>query len=104
MASNGPAAPGWVPSRLRRLRTPLLVVIVALALGQLGFAWGLRQERSSTATAVILLNPVEGNPFAPDGTAGADLVDLETEAQLVVSHDVARLVAERRGHRRRTTS
>ena len=48
------------------------------------------------ATAVILLNPTEGNPFAPDSTAGVNLVDLETEAQLVLSDEVAGLVADRR--------
>jgi len=77
------------------------VAALALALGVLGatagVAWGERQERTHEATAVILLNPTEGNPFSPEGTAGADLVNLETEAQLVVSDEVGRLVGDRRG-------
>jgi hypothetical protein len=77
------------------------VAALALTLGVLGatagVAWGERQERTHEATAVILLNPTEGNPFSPEGTAGADLVNLETEAQLVVSDEVGRLVGDRRG-------
>lgn len=80
-----------------RLRTPLAVLLMGLVLGLAGFAWGMQRDQVSEATATILLNPVEGNPFSPNGTAGGDLVDLETEAQLAVSHDVARLVAEQRG-------
>jgi hypothetical protein len=82
---------------LARLRTPLVVLLVGVVLGLAGFAWGMQRDQVSKATATILLNPVEGNPFAPNGTAGGDLVDLETEAQLAASHDVARLVAEQRG-------
>ena len=91
------------PQRVRwspRARVPR-VAALALTLGGLGaaagVAWGDRQERTHEATAVILLNPTEGNPFSPDGSAGADLVNLETEAQLVVSDEVGRLVMDRRG-------
>ena len=62
-----------------------------------GATWGNWQDRSHEATAVILLNPIEGNPFSPEGTAGADLVNLETEAELVASDEVGRLVMDRRG-------
>ncbi len=76
-------------------------VALALVLGALGatagVAYGDRKERSFEATAVILLNPTEGNPFSPDGTAGADLVNLQTEAELVASDEVGRIVRDRRG-------
>ncbi len=46
------------------------------------------------STAVILVNPLEGNPFSPEGS-GDDLVNLETEAQLVRSDAMGGLVAGR---------
>jgi hypothetical protein len=77
------------------------VLVLTLLLGLLGAGagavWGELRGRMHQATAVILLNPTEGNPFAPDSTASVDLVDLETEAQLVLSDEVAGLVADRRG-------
>jgi hypothetical protein len=77
------------------------VLVLTLLLGLLGAGagavWGELRGRMHQATAVILLNPTEGNPFAPDSTASVDLVDLETEAQLVLSDEVAGLVADHRG-------
>lgn len=90
------------PRRVRLLPRAAGPRVAALALmfgvlgGMAGVAWGDRQERTTEATAVILLNPTEGNPFSPDGSTGADLVNLETEAQLVVSDEVGRLVGDRR--------
>ena len=46
------------------------------------------------AKATILVNPLDGNPFSTKGS-GDDLINLETEAQLVQSDDVARLVQKR---------
>ena len=77
-------------------RVLLLSLLLAVLGAGAGAVYGELQSRVHSATAVILLNPTEGNPFAPDSTAGVDLVDLETEAQLVLSDEVARLVADRR--------
>jgi polysaccharide biosynthesis transport protein len=91
---------GWRGSR-RPFRAAPRVLVLTLLLGLLGAGagavWGELRGRMHQATAVILLNPTEGNPFAPDSAAGVNLVDLETEAQLVLSDEVARLVADRRG-------
>ena len=91
---------GWRGSR-RPFRAAPRVLVLTLLLGLLGAGagavWGELRGRMHQATAVILLNPTEGNPFAPDSAAGVNLVDLETEAQLVLSDEVAGLVADRRG-------
>jgi hypothetical protein len=96
-----------LPARLRRRDTPArraaalrrgLVVVVACTLPGVaaGVWWGDRTEAVHEATAVILVNPLEGNPFSPDGT-GDELVNLETEAHLVTSDSVGRLVGRRTG-------
>lgn len=48
------------------------------------------------AQAVILLNPLDGNPFSTSGR-GDSLTNLETEAQLVRSFDVTDLVRQKTG-------
>lgn len=72
-------------------RTAHRVVAASLVLGLLGGAagawWGGHRAEVRQATAVILLNPLQGNPFSPDAR-GDDLVNLETEAQLVTSDAV----------------
>ena len=90
---------GWGAGRgsFRAAPRVLLLSLMLAVLGAgAGFVYGELQGRVHSATAVILLNPTEGNPFAPDSAAGVDLVDLETEAQLVLSDEVANLVADRR--------
>lgn len=84
---------------VRRLpRRPLgQGIILAVVLGLLGLgagAWlGATRGADAEAMALVLINPLEGNPFSPD--AGGDrLVSLETEAQLVTSDVVAGLVAD----------
>ena len=59
-------------------------------------AAGLRRAEDHTAQASILVSPLDGNPFYPSGR-GDDLINLETEAQLVQSDSVANAVAERIG-------
>ncbi len=77
-------------SRLRRC------IALALVLGLFGAAagaWaGQRRDDSHRATAVVLVNPLQGNPFSPDSREG--LLNLETEARLVVSDAVARGVVD----------
>lgn len=88
---------GGRPRRVRALR---LTIACALVLGLIGCAagasWGARQEAAHEAVAVVLLNPLEGNPFSPDAR-GDDLVNLETEAQLVSSDAVLALLERATG-------
>lgn len=66
-------------------------VVVAAGLAVLGgLAVGARGSGHSAET-VILVTPLQGNPFSPD--RGDDLVNMETEARLVTSDAVATLVA-----------
>ena len=79
--------------RTRRRRAAVAVVVLAaLVLGGLGAAAGAWRAQGSTAEAVVLVAPLEGNPFSPEGQ-GEELVNLESEAQLVRSESVATLVA-----------
>jgi succinoglycan biosynthesis transport protein ExoP len=73
-------------------RSAALLLLLALLGAALGAAAGLRRAEAHTAEASILVSPLEGNPFSPTGR-GDDLVNLETEAQLVSSDPVARLAA-----------
>ena len=77
---------------------PRRAAVLAVLFGVLGAAggvwWGLGQAAVHESTAVILVNPLEGNPFSPEGS-GDDLVNLETEAQLVRSTAMGGLVADR---------
>ncbi len=81
---------------LRRVsrRAAVLVVLLGLLGAAGGTWWGMGQAAVHESTAVILVNPLEGNPFSPEGS-GDDLVNLETEAQLVRSDAMGELVAER---------
>ena len=79
------------------LRRGLVLTIVLGLLGAaLGTFVGLRLTSASTATATILVNPLDGNPFSTRGS-GDDLINLETEAQLVRSEEVGALVQKQIG-------
>lgn len=88
------------PGRRVRRRRRWVFVAAMLTLGLVGAAAGcllaLRQTGTYEAEAVVLVTPLEGNPFSPTGQ-GEDLVNLETEAQVVESGAVAKLVARRQG-------
>jgi succinoglycan biosynthesis transport protein ExoP len=71
----------------------LLTILLAIAGGIAGGLVGERMSTVSTATATILVNPLDGNPFSTKGS-GDDLINLETEAQLVPSDDVTSMVRE----------
>ncbi len=73
----------------------LVAIGLTILLAVLGGMAGLRRDASHHATTTILVNPLQGNPFNPD--RGDDLINMETEAQLVTSDAVSRLVAERIG-------
>jgi capsular polysaccharide biosynthesis protein len=79
------------------LRHSAVLILVLAATGTvLGAAAGFRRAEDHTARASILVSPLTGNPFYPSGR-GDDLINLETEAQLVRSDPVAREVATRLG-------
>jgi hypothetical protein len=72
---------------------PIAVLVVLTVVGAvLGFALASRSAARYTAEATVLVTPLAGNPYSPDGS-GDDLINLETEAQLVTSDAVARTVA-----------
>jgi len=81
----------------QRRIVPLRVVALALLAGLLAAtaAWGWAQHRSDEhlGTATIMLHPLEGNAYSPGGR-GDDLVNLETEAQVLRSDTVARAVLD----------
>lgn len=79
-------------------RSAVLLVVLALTGAGLGLLAGLQRAEEHTAEASILVAPLDGNPFYPGGR-GDELVNLETEAQLVASDQVARNVAARIGYR-----
>ena len=79
------------------LRRSAILILVLVATGTaLGVAAGLRRAEDHTARASILVSPLDGNPYNTTGR-GDDLINLETEAQLVHSDPVAHAVAERIG-------
>lgn len=72
-----------------------------IALGVLGVGAGIAFEIAVPppykATATVLVSPLEGNPYSPEGR-GDDLVNLQTEAQLVSTDGVAKIVEKKLGH------
>lgn len=87
------------PSGSPVARTLLAVLVVALLAGTGAWAGHVLAERRAqqrTATAVLLVSPLEGNPFNPLGR-GDDLLNLESEALLVRSDAVADAVIDRLG-------
>ncbi|SEG46853.1 Chromosome partitioning ATPase, Mrp family, contains Fe-S cluster [Thermomonospora echinospora] len=77
---------------LRRHRMLIIVITVLAAAAGLGF--GVLTSNTYTASAAVLVNPLEGNPYSPQGR-GDDLLNLETEAQLVKTDGVAQLARTR---------
>ncbi len=64
----------------------LLIVVLGLMVAAMAGAAAYLAPKEYVATAAVLVQPLDGNPYSPDG-AGSDLTRLETEAQ-VVSSDV----------------
>jgi Mrp family chromosome partitioning ATPase/capsular polysaccharide biosynthesis protein len=76
------------------VRSNLWIILLTSVLGLgLGLAAASRIDEQSSATAKILLTPLEGNPFYPS-SRGEQLVNLETEAQALRSTAVATLAKE----------
>ncbi|WP_157537015.1 hypothetical protein [Nocardioides sp. Root190] len=80
----------WVPAARSVALLFILVVVVASA----GAAWSLQRKGENSATAVVMLHPLTGNAYSPGGR-GDELVNLETEAQVLRSEAVARAVLDR---------
>jgi succinoglycan biosynthesis transport protein ExoP len=87
--TTGPA-PGsrFTWSGLAR-RLPIVALLLVVGTG-LGFLGARQQPATYTATATVLVEPADGNPYAP-GTRGQNLANLGTEAQLVSSDAVAQI-------------
>ncbi|XRQ11697.1 hypothetical protein ACN3XK_12660 [Actinomadura welshii] len=85
---------GQLLSLVRRYMAALIV------LGVLGAGAGIALEIAVPppyqATATVLVSPLEGNPYSPEGR-GDDLVNLQTEAQLVATDGVGKIVQKKLG-------
>ncbi|MFC0036744.1 hypothetical protein [Actinomadura rayongensis] len=93
MAGEPTAEPqGQFPALLRRYAVLLISLIVIC--GALGAAAGLFLPQPFKATATVLVSPLDGNPYSPEGR-GDDLINLETEAQLVSTDTVAKIARAR---------
>ena len=71
-----------------------LTAILALLGASVGFMVGNAAPRAQKASTVILVTPLEGNPFYP-GSRGEQLVNLTTEAQVLKSDKVAIMAIEK---------
>ena len=60
----------------------------------LGFAGGFLLPASAKATATVLISPLDGNPYSPNGR-GDDLTNLESEAELVHADAVEQVVRQK---------
>ncbi|MGI5167246.1 Wzz/FepE/Etk N-terminal domain-containing protein [Spirillospora sp. CA-253888] len=77
-------------------RYALLIGLLAVLGGAAGAGAAMILPAPYTATATVLVSPLEGNPYSPQGR-GDDLINLETEAQLISTDTVAKLAARRLG-------
>lgn len=88
-------APSTVPVHFSSaLSAHRVILLLGAIIGLLGgtAASGLLPV-TWTATTSVLVQPLDGNPYAPNAQ-GSDLTNLETEAQVVTSDFVARNVRE----------
>lgn len=77
------------------LRRRWLLLFIVSVLGVLiGLSLGRWLPASFHSTASVLVSPLEGNPYSSEGR-GDDLINLETEAQLVTVDNVAGLAQRR---------
>lgn len=88
MAADYSNSSGQLAVMVRRhLRLLIVLAVLGAAIGA-GLVLVLPAKYSATAS--VLVTPLEGNPYSPTGR-GDDLVNLETEAQLVGTDAVARI-------------
>ncbi|WP_433229925.1 hypothetical protein [Actinomadura formosensis] len=81
---------------LLRRYMPLLVLLAVVG-AAVGVIAALVLPAPYKATSTVLVSPLEGNPYSPNGR-GDDLVNLQTEAQLVSTDRVAKIVGQKLGH------
>ena len=77
-------------------RAVALIILLATLGTALGVVLALHRAQDHVAEATILISPLEGNPYYPSGR-GDELINLETEAELVRSDSVGQLVADAQG-------
>ncbi|HST81792.1 MAG TPA: hypothetical protein VLL08_08675 [Kineosporiaceae bacterium] len=70
-----------------------LILGLTLVFAGLAGAAGTQATTTRKSSAVVLVNPLYGNPFSPDAQ-GDQLTNLETEAQLVSTDAVAAIAAK----------
>lgn len=78
------------------VRRLLLVILAAGLAAGVAVPWAIHRQGEHLASAVIMLHPSEGNAYSPGGR-GDDLVNLETEAQVLRSDAVAQLAVAKLG-------
>ncbi|GLY73421.1 hypothetical protein Airi01_016880 [Actinoallomurus iriomotensis] len=71
-----------------------LIGALAAVATVLGLAAGLLLPSSAKATATVLISPLDGNPYSPNGR-GDDLTNLESEAELVRADAVQQVVRQK---------
>jgi Mrp family chromosome partitioning ATPase len=76
-----------------RRHLKLVCSLAVLAAGA-GVAGGLLLPASAKATATVLISPLDGNPYSPNGR-GDDLTNIQSEAQLVQADAVEQVVRQK---------
>jgi Mrp family chromosome partitioning ATPase/uncharacterized protein involved in exopolysaccharide biosynthesis len=71
-----------------------LICSLAAATTVVGVAGGLLLPTSAQATATVLVSPLDGNPYSPNGR-GDDLTNLQSEAALVQADAVEKVVRQK---------
>ncbi|GAA4373726.1 Wzz/FepE/Etk N-terminal domain-containing protein [Paeniglutamicibacter cryotolerans] len=74
----------------------IITAVLALAGASAGFLAGRHAPQDHSASATILISPLEGNAFYPS-SRGEQLINLTTEAQVLKSDAVADLVIKKTG-------
>lgn len=92
LTSGSPRTSARGRHRGRVSRTLALIVALALIGAVVGAVIGYSRAQRSTASASVLVAPLDGNPFYPGGR-GDDLTNILSEAELVSSDPVVRAVA-----------
>lgn len=74
------------------LHHKLLIVALGLVAAMAGIAAGYVLPQSYVSSATVLIIPLSGNPYSPEGR-GDDLINLASETQLVTADSVVAKVA-----------
>lgn len=96
MLDQTDAGSSWATWGRSVRRGALALMLLALLGGSAGAVFGVRSAQEHSAQATVLVAPLEGNPYSPEGR-GDELVNLATEAEIVSSDTVGQLVADTTG-------